>query len=223
MPDDVEILREAINDIAGGAAICFVGAGFSRGAMDSDGNPVPTVDDLCNEISSFPGVEGGQGMQLADLAEFCNDDAGLRQELLAHLIKRLTYCKPSPAHQRIMHMPWRAVFTTNFDDVAERSLPLEKCVVMTPTTDARNLRSDQRPLYYLHGRALDFIDGVEDPNLIISESNYLELRTKNRRLYSALENEVHSASRIFLLGILLRTRRSPVVCLRYLDYVKSRS
>jgi len=201
---DEEILKDAINDIAGGAAICFVGAGFSWGATDAQGKAVPSVADLCDEISSFPGVEADTGAQLTDLAEFCNDDPKLRQKLVAHLITRLTHCEPSPSHRLIMQMPWRAVFTTNFDDVAERSLPSADSVVLTPATDARNLRADRKPLYYLHGRALDFLEGLDNPELVLSESNYLELRTKNRRLYSALENEVHSASRIFFIGYSLR-------------------
>lgn len=204
MSGDEEALKDAINDIAGGAAICFVGAGFSWGATDVYGKVVPSVDELCDEIRSFPGVEAGAGAQLTDLAEFCNDNPELRHKLVAHLITRLTHCEPSPAHRLIMQMPWRAVFTTNFDDVAERSMPSANRVVMTPATDARNLRADRRPLYYLHGRALDFLEGVEDPGLVLSESNYLELRTKNRRLYSALENEVHSASRIFFIGYSLK-------------------
>lgn len=204
MSADEEFLKDAINDIAGGAAICFVGAGFSWGASDAFGKSVPSVADLCAEISSFPGVDGGDGAQLADLAEFCNDNTELRQKLITHLIMRLTRCNPAPAHQLIMQMPWRAVFTTNFDDVAERSLPAAGTLVVTPTTDYRNLRADRKPLYYLHGRALDFLEGVDDPGLVISESNYLEMRAKNRGLYSALENEVHSASRIFFIGYSLK-------------------
>lgn len=149
-------------------------------------------------------VEAGADAQLTDLAEFCNDDPELRQKLVTHLITRLTLCEPSTAHRLIMQMPWRAVFTTNFDDVAERSMPSADRIVLTPATDARNLRADRRPLYYLHGRALDLLEGVENPGLVLSESNYLELRTKNRRLYSALENEVHSARRIFFIGYSLK-------------------
>jgi len=102
-----------------------------------------------------------------------------------------------------MGMPWRAVFTTNFDDVAERSLPGDTMIV-TPVFDANNLRAGRKVLYYLHGRALDILSGAVDPSLVVSETNYLDLKDRNRNLYSALENEVHTASRIFFIGYSIR-------------------
>ncbi|MGQ2908281.1 MAG: SIR2 family NAD-dependent protein deacylase [Aliihoeflea sp.] len=199
-----DALEEAINDISGGSAICFVGAGFSWGATDAQGKLVPSVADLCAEICEFPGLQNEKTAQLTDLAEFCNDDPVLKQRLVIHLINRLTACIPSDAHYRVMNMPWRAVFTTNFDDVAERALKGHGPLVVTPVFDVRNLRSDRRPLYYLHGRASDFLDGVDDPQIVLSESNYLEIRNQNRNLYSAFENEIHCASTIVFIGYSLR-------------------
>ncbi|MCA2411538.1 SIR2 family protein [Rhizobium leguminosarum] len=201
-----DILQEAINDICSGSAVCFVGAGYSWGATDASGASIPSVSDLCSEICKFPGMEDGVGAQLTDLAEFCQDDPTLKQRLITHLIKRLTHCSPSPAHKLVMGMPWRAVFTTNFDDVAERALAPLNPLVVTPVSDARNLRANRKPLYYLHGRALDLLEGVNDPGLVLSETNYLEIRQKNKNLYAALENEVHSASRIFFYRLLATGR-----------------
>ena len=200
-----DILQEAINDIAGGAAICFVGAGFSYGATDASAKKqVPSVEDICKEICQFPGLENDFGAQLADLAEFCYDSESLKQKLISLFIDRLTLCNPTASHFHIMKMPWRAVFTTNFDDVAEKALKESNPLVITPVSDARNLRSDRKPLYYLHGRALDLLESVMDPRLVVSETNYLNIREKNRNLYSAFENEVHSARRIFFIGYSIR-------------------
>ncbi len=197
-------MEEAINDIAGGAAICLVGAGFSWGAKDATGLSVPSVEVLCEEICRLAKLNYADGYSLSDLAEFCNDDPNLKEKLRTLLIRRLTLCVPSGAHKAIMQMPWRAVFTTNFDDVAERSILPGPLQVVTPLSDARELRAGTRPLYYLHGRALDFHTINRDPGLVLSETNYLELREKNRLVYDALVNETHAASRVFFIGYSLR-------------------
>lgn len=202
---DEELLQDAVNDLLAGAAVCFLGAGFSTEAYDSLGaEKVPSVTDLCNEICEFPGLSSEKGASLTDLADYCEQDSNLRPLLRALLLRRLTLCKPSPGQKLLLRMPWRAVFTTNFDDVAEVALKEESPVIVTPAFDVQNLRADRKPLYYLHGRALDILDGASDPKIVISETNYLEIRERNRNLYAALENEVHAASRIFFIGYSIR-------------------
>jgi len=91
MIDDV--LDEAINDIVSGAAVCFVGSGFSKGATDAEGLDVPDVAELCREICAFPGLEGEVGAPLTDLAEYCEKSNHLRNSLTSLLLKRLTLCQ----------------------------------------------------------------------------------------------------------------------------------
>ncbi|MDH0614105.1 MULTISPECIES: SIR2 family protein [unclassified Agrobacterium] len=197
-------MMEAINDIAGGGAICFVGAGFSWGATDSKNVEVPSVGKLCDEICKFPGLEDAKGSPLTDLADYCDDKPELKEALHNLLVARLTSCTVKQFHFDVMQMPWRAVFTTNFDDVAETAMEKKRPQIITTASDARNLKAGTCPLYYLHGRARDFLEGVRDPSLVVSETNYLELKDENRNLYAALVNEVHAAKRVFFIGYSLR-------------------
>jgi len=202
---DNDLLEEAINDLSSGAAVCFLGAGFSLDAYDSSGKShVPSVEELCSEICKFPGLQSEQGASLTDLADYCEQDDQLKPRLRSLLLQRLTLCQPSDTQRHILKMPWRAVFTTNFDDVAEVAMRDENPAIVTPAFDVKNLRPDRKPLYYLHGRALDILNGAADPSIVISETNYLEIKEKNRNLYAALENEVHAASRIFFIGYSIR-------------------
>ncbi len=195
-----EILAESINDLIGGGGICFIGAGFSMEARDANGMPVPSVKQLCEEICKFPGLEGEVGESLSDLTDFCNSSIDLKYRLSALLTGRLTLCQPTSAQRKILSMPWRAVFTTNFDDVAEQAIPQAQRTVVTPVYDAAKLQAAKKTIYYLHGRARDVLDGAVDPSIVLSETNYLDLKERNRNLYAALENEVHAATRIVLIG-----------------------
>ncbi|MFC3164969.1 SIR2 family protein [Ciceribacter thiooxidans] len=140
---------------------------------------------------------------LTDLADFCERSITLKESLIGLLLSKLTLCTPSPYQKKMMSLPWRAVFTTNFDDVAERAIEGEKTVI-TPQAEVKRLQAGKKVIYYLHGRAKDIIEGSVDPSLVISETNYLDLKTRNRDLYSALVNEVHAASRIFFVGYSVR-------------------
>jgi len=202
-----ETLEHAINDMIGGAAICFLGAGFSLGAEDSDGRPVPRATDLCREIFEITDMQYDPDVSLKDIAEYCDNNELWKQGLKDLLTRRLTLCKPQNFHVNILRMPWRSVFTTNFDDVAENALKEQNPIVVTPVFDVKHLEPKTMPLYYLHGRALDILRGAADPNIVLTDSNYLTLREKNHDLFSALENEVYAARRIFLLVILFKMQK----------------
>ncbi len=199
-----DILAEAIGDLESGSAICFTGAGFSYGATDAQTRKIPSSDELCAEICQLVGEEYVLGTSLTDIADFCESSSERKAHLTNFVVTRLTKCRPSESHIKIMGMPWRAVFTTNFDDVAEVAAGTHKLFPVTPTTSAKVLSVDKTPIYYLHGRALDVLEGQASPGIVLSERNYLDLKERNRDLYAALENEIHAASRIFFVGYSLK-------------------
>lgn len=201
---DGERLVEAINIVSNGAAICFVGAGFSPDAVDADGSNVPSVASLTEEVRKIAGLDTSEGGSLSDLAEFCEANPELSPKLRALLLQRLTRTVPSEDQRKLLSAPWRAIFTTNFDDVVERSLPAAQFQPITPAADVRVITADKVPIYYLHGRALDILESRRDPSLVLSETNYLELKDRNANLHAAFLNELHCANIVFFVGYSLR-------------------
>lgn len=199
-----EFLDEAINELINGSAICLLGAGFSMGATDSVGQAIPSAKDLGNEICEIANLENEESASLSDLADYCEGDSKVFSDLTKLLMKRLTLCKPTDDQRTILEMPWRSVFTTNFDDIAEICLKKRGVIPVTPNFETSNLSSKSLPLYYLHGRARDILDGATDLKLILSERNYLELRQRNVDLYAALENDIYVARKIFFIGYSMR-------------------
>lgn len=199
-----EKLSEAINIVSNGAAICFVGAGFSPGARDAEGKSVPSVAELTDEVRDLAGLGPEDGGSLSDLAEFCEANPELSPKLRALLVRRLTKTTPSADQQKLLSAPWRAIFTTNFDDIVERALPPGQFQAVTPATDVKVITTDKLPIYYLHGRGLDLVESRRDPSLILSETNYLELKDRNVNLHAAFLNELHCANLVFFVGYSLR-------------------
>jgi len=200
---NTDILCEALSDLDSGAAICLLGAGFSIGAKDGFGKAVPSVSDLEKEICDMIGISSEDGGNLAELAEYCLSDSALSPKLKELLIRRLTICTPSIDQKKILNVPWRSVFTTNFDDVIEQALGDKSFKVFTPSSIDQQI-GEAMPVFYLHGRALDMHESGADPRLVISETNYLDIKQKNRDLYAKFLNEISCANRIFFIGYSLR-------------------
>lgn len=203
MGDDVSI-DKLIESIALGGAVCLVGAGFSTGATDAYGEPVPSSAGLVSEIKLCAGIDDSEQVGLTDIADYCEEDNVRSTALRKLLIKRLTLCKPTADQVAIMSAPWRSIFSTNFDDVAERCFPTGVCQAITPQLDLSVHDPAKRPLYYLHGRARDLIESDVDPRFVISDRNYLNLHEDNRALYSRLKNELFCASVVVVVGYSMR-------------------
>lgn len=197
-----ENLQEALLEAKNGGAICFLGAGFSRDTLTEGGVSVPDVSALSAAIWKILDDVPSENTPLADLADACEEDATAKQQLLELLINSFTMCVPNNDQKAFLSLPWRAVFTTNFDDVAERAV--SNAQVVTPSTAIGLLKPNKTPIYHLHGRAKDLVEGRGDPSIVLSETSYLKVKESNRDLYAALENEVHTATRIFFIGYSLR-------------------
>lgn len=199
---DFERLKRSID---AGAAVCLLGAGFSTQALDSSGNKkVPTTLELTDELKDLLGIPSEENMSLSDVAELAEESLSDRTKLNQHLVRRLTGTTPSNCQNWLLNLNWRSVFTTNFDDVVEQSQPSIGRIPITPASDISTIPPSKIPIYYLHGRALDLREKDENPSLVISESNYLNLDKKNRNLYARLFNEIACARVVVLIGYSLR-------------------
>ena len=193
---DLEALKAGI---ASGSAVCLIGSGFSTLGKDSDGESLPSSTQLADELKELFSVASEDSVSLADIAECADDAEGGTRKLVSYLQNRLTVTSPIKSQIDLLSLPWRAVFTTNFDDVIERALP-EKFFPITPTSTDPKVDNRKVPLYYLHGRALDVLETDKDPRFVISESNYLDLSRRNESLYAKMCNEIFCAQYLVILG-----------------------
>jgi hypothetical protein len=198
--DHIELEDSLRTAVSSGGAVCLIGAGFSRLAADAQGNPVPSTEELTGEIKHALGIDRSETANLSEIADFAEENSTSLIVLRKLLINRLTVTAPSSAQISIARLPWRALFTTNFDDVLERSRQPSTFVAVTPATDAQKIAPDKTPIYYLHGRALDLLETDKNPSLVISERNYLQLDKRNRDLYAKFYNEIFAARAVLIIG-----------------------
>ncbi|MDI1281393.1 SIR2 family protein [Brevundimonas sp.] len=202
-------MKESIGDrltetVLTGGAVCLLGAGYSIEATDQGGRPVPNTTELIKEIKSAVGISDAEYASLSDIAEYCEEVPERQQLLRKIMLGRLTLCNPSENQKTVTRLPWRSIFTTNFDDLVERSIDANSYQVITPTIEPATHVIGKVPVYYIHGRALDLLETDTDPRFVISERNYLQLHDDNRSLYARLKNELFCANLIVIAGYSLR-------------------
>ena len=131
----IDQVRDALWANYGSGASVMVGGGFSRHAlkMKPGAGDLPLWSHVANEIYGKLYSERGEGdrqaitpvadriLSLSQEYEVAFGRSNLHQ-LLQRLIRDDDF-KPGEAHSRLLQLPWRDVFTTNWDTLLERTRP----------------------------------------------------------------------------------------------------
>ena len=165
----------------------MVGSGFSRNARSArpDAAPIPLWSDLEAELEeSLPDPRGdcgkeaeGQSEPTADraleLAQRYSEAFG-RARLHEFLVKsvRDESFRPGELHRRLLTLPWRDVFTTNWDTLLEQCLPLpERAYGVVTSADHLPVVAPPR-IVKLHGS----LPGTFP--LIVTKADYTDYRDR---------------------------------------------
>ncbi len=112
-------VREAIQYALDGRAILFTGAGFSYGAENTKGQPIPAGRALSRKLLGdigYVNLEGGLDKAASAYLRRKSDSA-----LVDLLINEFSVGQVSPSHVTLGGVPWRRVYTTNYDMVMEEA------------------------------------------------------------------------------------------------------
>lgn len=118
------------NCILRGRPILFTGAGFSRGGLNGEQQPIPDgeglkkglinklllIDDTDNDYSELI------SSPLSDLCSYCERETN-PIKVKDYLILQFSNCLAQPYHKEIASFPWKKIYTTNIDDLLENAAP----------------------------------------------------------------------------------------------------
>ncbi len=200
-PDQSHInkVRDALHRRPGDGASVMVGSGFSRNAVPVRPNvgELPTWDQVANRLHEelYPHeTSTGYRDPLRTAQEY--EAAFGRTELHDALRKLVPHegFSPGTAHERLLDLPWADIYTTNWDDLLERTMihPAELDYSVITSTD--QIPMEIRPrIVKLHGS----LPG-QFP-LIVTEEDYRTYPTK----FAPFVNTVQQAMMetvFFLIG-----------------------
>lgn len=113
-------LTEAILHAKAGHSVAFLGAGFSSGA-ESDCGKLPIGAELGSSMAIELGLPTDTPLQ--QISQIYEDEKGERA-LKEFIVNRFAVKIIKKGHQAVASLPWRRVYTTNYDDFM-RLLPKE--------------------------------------------------------------------------------------------------
>lgn len=166
-------LEQAIRHALDGDALLFLGSGFSIGATPVKGNAFLTGRLLARSLYKDAGVETDDD-QLNYAA-----DAFLRShspERLIEILKETCVASEiSGAHETFATVPWKAIFTTNYDNILELAYKKKGIDLhpITPESDSSEFTSKNPSCVHINGYALTAKASDLGSNLKLTNTSYL--------------------------------------------------
>lgn len=192
-------LDDALALALSGDAVLFTGAGFSVGATNLRGAEFRQASDFADYLSGLCGQPVGLGLEDAaeEFVQKFDED-----RLISELQHEFSAQDVSPAHLTIASIPWRRVYTTNYDNVLEVAGQKMGAKIRPVTLDdgVRSIPKDQRLSVHVHG----FIDRLTRDNLWtdvkLTDSSFLFSSFADSKWSVLFRQDLSQAKAAFFLG-----------------------
>jgi len=187
--DDQNISLASIKEkIREGKVVLFLGAGATCSAGGPDSTKI--IERLYSKFSNItPGITSFEDVcqEIVDTPEYG------RRPLIRYLSEFLLSLAPSPEHLLLTDYLWRAIYTTNYDDLIEQSYRQKgkhsKIVVFNPDDRPRKVRNDDISLYKIMGSLINSSD-IKDNLILTTEDRYNFFSDKSSSLMNLMDELV---------------------------------
>ena len=174
---DDSLIKKLDRCLLFGEPILFTGAGFSLGAINGNGMPLPTGDRLKNMIlvnllGYKEDSEEYKDLSTASLQDICSYAEGeiAPQKLHDFIISKFDDCTPQNYHRQIASFQnWKRIYTVNIDDVFENASAKGSLIVQNSQTQFSYTLARQREYIKLHGCVRN-----RDGKLVFSNQQYVD-------------------------------------------------
>lgn len=171
-------MENIIQKISTGKAILFVGAGFSKSGVNiHNDKELPLAKDLAKVIGEIGNFDDGGDLKFAAdyfLDMCCVKDPSLKIDLIAKLKDIFSIKEANDHHKAIMKIPWRRVYTTNYDDLIEvAARSLGKRIETIDIDDPTEKYSNDKLCVHLNGSINALDETTLNSKFKLSRSSYL--------------------------------------------------
>lgn len=197
-------LEYAIKAALDGRALLFVGAGFSTGALNLDGNQFPTASEFSASLCKEMGRPENSNLSLT--SDMYMRDSRFGIQALIHKLDRAFRTKSlgsdSEHYQAICSLPWIRIYTTNYDNVCEVARSQQGLTGIPKTlSDSAKDHFDEVTVVHLNG----YIDRLSVETLRnefkLSTSSYLVEDFRKSEWLELFRMEVASSQAIIFIGV----------------------
>lgn len=166
-------LTTAIKHAIDGQALLFLGSGFSNGAKPLVGDSFLTGRELAKHLSGKCGI-----VPPVDELNFAaqryrkkfDDD-----QLVNELKNLFTASSVSESQKRFSEIPWRSIYTTNYDNVLEKAFAerRKKLVPITPDQDGREYTAKSNSVVHINGYIESLTPAMLSNSFKLTNTSYL--------------------------------------------------
>lgn len=191
--------KEALEHALNGKAVMFAGAGYSFGATNIKNKELKRGGELSNYFSKKCGLP--KNTPLDDAAECFIEDFG-EDELIKEIQNEFTVKELAPFHEKLASIPWKRIYTTNYDNVLELSWSKasKKLTPITLSSDIYRIPRKKDICIHLNG----FVDNLNretiHSELKLTESSYLTASLAESEWMVMFRQDIQLASAVFFLG-----------------------
>jgi len=192
-------LSAGVQRILDGEAVLFVGAGFSLGATNLRDNSFLSGQAIADHFAELAGLP--KGMRLEDAADAYVDSFNV-DLLLREVQEEFTAKDVCDYHRGVAALPWKRIYTTNYDNVFEVASRLER-QRLTPVTmghDVYNIPKDHRICVHLNG----YVDGLDRSKILtelkLTDESYVTASVADSEWAMLFRQDIRLASAIFFIG-----------------------
>ncbi len=186
--------------LADGNCVLFVGAGIGHNTRKASGDSVGSGVDLRDALAAEFGLEITDADDLAIISQVIeiNHD---RSKLVSALETLLADLQPDDDLQWLLSLPWKAIFTTNYDNVLERCYelnanPTQVPVVMGANSEVKTWQPPfEVPLIHLHG---GFQSEAAKDAILVTQSDYSRFRERRQMLFDHLRLQYASSPIVYV-------------------------
>ena len=193
-------------------SVLFLGAGFSEGAKNIQGTNLPVGFALRNKFAKLLKVDP-TNYTLNILAEEIKsrEDLNLYQTLYGLYTVRTL----SDEQLDILRMPWRRIYTTNFDDAVELSRLKEKKIPTSYTyLDNKPTKLLEGSIVHLHGSIRTTTEENVLEQLVLSEQSYVRQHFEQSVWYDEFIRDLRVCDACYFVGYGLNDYHISAILLR---------
>ncbi len=193
-------INEAIRHAIDGNAVLFAGSGFSFGSVGLGGDSPLSGRGLARKLYADVGVDA-EDSDLSIASQLYVERFGEAQ--LTRLCREMFTIKSSGAHHReIVDLPWQRIYTTNYDDLIERSgIDVGRAITpITPSDSPERYLSTGRVCLHINGFISRLGVGDLSSNFKLTFESYLHDALEGTPWQSVLRQDLRLARAIIFIG-----------------------
>lgn len=197
-------LENAIQYALEKKAILFAGSGFSYGAKTINKGSFKTGLQLRDYLAEKCDVAGTQN-SLSSVADYYVDYSD-KSSLVEDIRNVFTLQEVAPHHDTILSIPWKRIYTTNYDEVIERA-SINNNIPLTPVTvsDSIDTYPKNNICVHINGYINKLNTDTIDKEFKLTDRSYDCETLRGLPWFDFMERDFYSAKAIIVIGFSMQS------------------